>query len=123
MKLYKELDFWIQIVLILSCILYPLLIDSYFLPYSYFIVGGWQLLSVGVHWVLPKLYFPAPGRRHYWQSLLVLLVAGVLSLLTKLILIYAMLLLIISPLLALWYLYICYVENKVMEHKSFTHLK
>lgn len=123
MKLYKELDFRIQVVLILSCTFYPLLIDSYFLLYSYLIVGGWQLLSAGIHWVLPKSYFPVPGRLYYLRTLLGLLAAGILSLFTKLLLIYAFLLLIISPLLAIWYTYICYAENRVMEHKFLIHLK
>ncbi|MGN6291714.1 MAG: hypothetical protein ACTHMV_03140 [Chitinophagaceae bacterium] len=123
MKLYKELDFWIQVVLILNCTLYPLLIDSYFLLYSYLIVGSWQLLSAGIHWVLPKSYFPVPGRLYYLRTLLGLLIAGILSLFTKLIFIYGVLLLIVSPMLAIWYAYICYAENRVIEHKSLIHLK
>ncbi len=122
MKLYKELDLWIQVVLILVCTIYPL-IDRSFLFSSYFIVGGWQLISSLVHEFLRKLYFPAHNRRYYYRTLFWLLVAGILCWLTPLILLYGMLLLIISPLLAIWYLHICYTETRVLKHKSLTHLK
>lgn len=123
MELFKKIDFWIQLVLIICCT--PLAItDVIFFPYAYIIVGSWQVFSVLIHLLLRQSFFPATGRLYYCRTLIgVLIVSLVFYFFQEWILGYLFALIFITPGFAVWYVCICYSENKTLEHKAFAHLK
>ena len=123
MELFKKLDFWIQLVLIVVCA--PLAIAQVmFFPYAYFVVGGWQVFSVLIHLLQRQSYFPANGRRYYCGTLIGVALIGIAALFSNdLGIFYLFGLLFVSPFLAIWYMTICHTENKTLEHKAYAHLK
>ena len=120
MNPYKLIDFWIQVILISGSLIYCFL-DPSFLLYAYFLVGGWQLLSCLFHAIYKGHYYEAGDRKYYLKALLWVFILGIVTI--PVWLLYGFGLLFISPLLALWYTFICYHENKLLEHKSLIHLK
>jgi hypothetical protein len=123
MQLFKKIDFWIQLALIIACSTLALA-NVIFFPYAYFVVGGWQVFSALIHLLQRQFYFPVSGRRYYWRTLIGVAVVGLASLFSNdLGVFYLFGLLFVSPGLAIWYVWICHMENKTLEHKAFAHLK
>ena len=126
MKLLKQADLVIQAILFTTGIITFLLFsDSFSFIYFYFFLGGWQLLSLGVH---PKNLFFRKERLQYAKTILGLIIIGSLSLVLSLlgfpiILIYLFALLLVSPGFAIWYFMICFREIQLMNKKELIHLK
>lgn len=116
MKAFARLDVILQVILIVSGLAIGLGVmsgsihgDYMFGPY--FMVGGWQILSVFVHLVGEGFRFNN-YRRAYLITLLIVIVILICSLPSDGI-IYALIgLLFFSPLMAFFYLYTCYRELK-----------
>lgn len=73
-------------------------------------IGGWQLLSMSIH-LLQRWNQNFLGRRIYQYALLIILGVFLISLLSATIMIWVLyLLLFITPVLAFYYLVICYLE-------------
>ena len=128
MKTFKLIDFWIQAVLIPGGIVFALVNHNYFL-YSYLVVGGWQFTSCIIHEFFKGSYYRDSGRRAYLITTLIVLSLGLILFLALtwfgffVSLIYAFLLLIFTPMIAIWYVSICNAENKMLRHKALVHLK
>jgi hypothetical protein len=123
MELFKKIDLGIQLILII--VLTPLALSGViFFTYAYFIVGGWQVFSVLIHLLQRQFFFPAKGRRYYCRTLIGVAATGLAALLSNdLGVFYLFALLFVSPAFAIWYVCICHIENKTLEHKAYAHLK
>lgn len=119
MKKFKELDFGISTGLIGLFAIASIVDRSGFLNTNlllgYFVVGGWQLISMIIH--TSKGYFTKRwGRRFYYQWISLIAVvtipAGSIWVLYYL-----------APFMALYYAYICYNETFVKMKRPMELLK
>lgn len=117
MLIFKKIDCILQAVLIVlgvcvSASAHDLLDEAFF--FGYFLVGGWQLLSVFVHF-----FYRAPYtitlRKIYLALLGFVLVGLVFSLPLQGILIALTVLLFLSPLMAIYYLVTCLLETQKLK--------
>lgn len=134
MKTFKRLDFLVQITMFFIWI--PLFIFSRnnmgFL-YFYFVVGGWQLLSCLIHGIYSQNFYPVKARKHYLVTLLVVVILGIISFASVLVPFlgsiaplffpFAFGSLFFTPLMAVWYCYICHKEIKLFEQREWVLLK
>jgi hypothetical protein len=122
MRLVKTIDFRVQLVLIIAGILLCA-ITPYQFHIAYFTVGGWQVLSCLTHIFLPH-YYAHSGRKYYQWSLLFVAFLGIICLFfPDSILSYLIILLIVSPIMAVRYCYICYKEVKLYQQKEWIQLR
>ena len=128
--MFKYVDVAVQLTAIVAGLILGLFRQN-FAFYFYFIVGGWQVLSCFIHGVVPQ-FNPIKDRKRY------LITLGVLAILTFLIYLgylmelepvlgllipYGFLLLLFTPVMAIWYCYICYRELKLYQQKEWIQLK
>ena len=112
-----------QAILILLALLVNLsngtshLMDSNFFFLSYFVVGGWQVLSMFIHFTVPKKY-KIKQRKIYIILLLLTIIAGVLCLPNDTILNFMLVLLFWSPALALLYFIITVAELRMINRQE-----
>lgn len=134
MKTYRKIDIATQVIVILAGITYGIISicrsgDSFI--YFYFIAGLWQISSMIVH-----IFFTAPTtfhyhRRFYAKLVLIALTLGlVIGILFSLepssaffLILYLYGLLWLSPILAFYYLYICWKEYHLIKKRELIHLK
>ncbi len=123
MKTFKITDCVMQAILILLALLVNLsngtshLMDSNFFFLSYFVVGGWQVLSMFIHFTVPKKY-KIKQRKIYIILLLLTIIAGVLCLPNDTILNFMLVLLFWSPALALLYFIITVAELRMINRQE-----
>jgi hypothetical protein len=128
-RTWKRLDFFIQALLILAGIAIVILgFDNDAFIYPYIIVGAWQMLSCLVNAVWTKGQWKVSDRKAYLITVLIVVLTGVIiymmaDLIGELIITYLLGLLILTPLMALWYLSICYREWQLIRTKDLMHLK
>jgi hypothetical protein len=124
MKRFKTLDLGIQILLIPLFTIIAIA-DAAYLFIAYIVVGSWQTLSTLLHLWFDQHYIALKARRYYTitaLSSLFLMLLFFMAGRTPFIY-YGLFMLIASPVLAIWYVYICYEEKKRLEHKELVHLK
>ena len=110
MKNFKTIDFIIQVFLIISFIIKSMLnIDQTFI-YGYFIVGGWQVISMIVHQI-NKWYTKQGSRRFYYHRItaatLIIMPSGFI--IPSFFIVWVPLL-FVAPIMAIYYLATCYRE-------------
>ena len=137
MKRFKIIDVWISILLIIFCVMRSLILsnnahwDNFFyikkdVAEGYFIVGGWQFISIIVH-ALNKSFAVKISKRYRYQITVFFLVG--ISLLVFIFkipgILFALLLLlfIAGPFMAIYYIYICYQETYVKMKRPLDQLK
>lgn len=123
MKTFKQIDVWIQMLMILVFTILSLIRQDATFIIGYFTVGGWQVISMVAHEVGGS-FTNAGSRRYYYHRLTLFTVLFMLlsMWLTPLLLIFGILL-FAAPVLALYYLYICYKEWQVLAAQELIHLK
>ena len=122
MRNFKQLDFWLNTVLIPGSIVAGCIQNDFWF-YGYFIVGGWQLISMSVH-TWQRWFTTDPGRRNYHRLVLIVLIAALTGAIWKTVLfILAVLLLFSAPLMAVYYSWICYTEVYVKMQRPLALLK
>ena len=124
MKAFKIFDTWFSVCLIAGCIIMTMVAASsemFFL--SYFIVGGWQVISAVVH--LLKKWFPiSAGRQNYCWLLAVIALWTLLGLLINALFIpLCLILTFIAPFMALYYTRLCYNETYVGMQRPLAQLR
>lgn len=120
MKKFKQTDLWISIGLIVFFIVYNLLAhtrdlisDNVFM--AYFVVGGWQVISMIVHAVTRTFTRPVGTRLVYhWISFIALATMPLGSF---------WILLFAAPFMALFYTWICYREIRKMNTRPLDSLR
>jgi hypothetical protein len=120
MKTIKIIDWVVQAVLIVGGFVYGLIIQDFSFVIGYFIVGGWQVLSFVLHCFMTNQHALKSGfRKAYGITLLILLSLCAVSLVTNdpffLLFIF---LLFFSPLMAIGYCYLCFVETKYIADEK-----
>ncbi|MBC7829401.1 MAG: hypothetical protein H7122_16760 [Chitinophagaceae bacterium] len=113
---FKKIDWMIQVFLIIAALVMVIASrqtrDLYFL--YYFVVGGWQLISVFVH-LANKIEYKSRLRKIYLQILAVVTVLAIISFALYYIIIYYLIaLLFFSPAMATLYLITSIIETKNM---------
>jgi hypothetical protein len=131
MKIFKLVDMIVQLITIILGVVFGLIYMQY-AHYSYFIVGGWQVLSCLIHGLFPQYYNKVKDRRRYLITLLVLIILTCLiffgtyfefDLLLRAIIPFGFILFVITPIMAIWYCYICYTELKLYQQKEWIQLR
>lgn len=110
MKNFKTIDFIIQVFLVIYLTITSLVnMDRTFI-YGYFIVGGWQVISMIVHQI-NKWYTNQGSRRFYYHRIiaatLIIMPSGFI--IPNFFIVWVPLL-FIAPIMAIYYLAICYRE-------------
>jgi hypothetical protein len=124
MLLAKRIDFYGQLILLVSFLLLALLQSFDYVFIGYFIVGGWQFTSALVHYLSRNTLLRNSTRKAYEVALIVIIILGILVSVISFIGIYYLLLLLwCSPVLAVWYCYITFFELKRWEARALIHLK
>jgi hypothetical protein len=110
MKTLKLMDFWLQIILIVVCLL--LVILGSLDPLSgYFIVGGFQLIGMLIH-EITKSFIPKNSARRVYQNIVYVIVGFML--LAPLLNVFGIIFIRMTyaaPLMAVYYVRICYKET------------
>jgi len=123
MKRFKVIDFWISVVLIFLSVMYAAKDGVNFLA-GYFVVGGWQVISMLVHFF--KQWFCAPGSRRYkyqWAVLILILCALLGLAVFPILMILCVILFFAAPVMALYYSWLCYEEIHVKMKRPLDQLK
>ena len=120
----KKIDAFVQSFSFISALILIFLNDNIWLFLSYFIIGGWQLMSVIVTMFfaanLPSLF----QRGYYLKTLMVLAVLGLIVLIVPNIgFFYFYGLLFIAPIMAVWYIIITWLELQLWQRRSLIQLK
>jgi len=120
MKRFKLLDLIVQALLIGSSFIYYAG-GKDFTIYPYFAVGGWQLFSCLIHFIFNNTFLPSGERKQYLKTVMWVLIIAVVSF--PLIIFVGFGLLVVSPVLAIWYTMICWSEYRNLKAREFIHLK
>ncbi len=114
MKKFKQVDLLINIILISGFLIVSLIKQDMTFMTGYFVVGGWQVISMIVHaW---NHWFTHKGARYYyhWITFISLITMPVGSF---------WLLLFVAPVMAVYYTWICYNEVYVKMQRPLAQLK
>ena len=115
MKKLKTFDLFINITLIAGFAIYWLVRqDSSFMT-AYFVVGGWQVISMLFHWYNRCFTYKGSSRTIYNWITLISIVTMPLGAIW--------ILLYTAPLMAIYYTYICYYEVTVKMQRPLAMLK
>lgn len=121
MILFKKIDLFIQALCTFCCVWVAAVKGSDWGFLFYPLVGGWQVISTGVHAGFRSHYYVHKHRRLYhW---LLLLSALLLATLLTGSIIAGFIMLIAGPTMAVWYFYICCREFSLLIFKNAVHLK
>ncbi|MEP7164687.1 MAG: hypothetical protein ABI741_08335 [Ferruginibacter sp.] len=124
MKKVKQADLGISIALIFFFIILSFINEDTTFIIGYFVVGGWQLISMIVHAV--KGWFTEKGGRRYiyhWVVLCILLTALLGLAIPEFLVLLAYPMLFAAPFMAIYYSWICYNEVYVKMQRPLTLLK
>lgn len=116
MKRFKIIDMWISVALIVSCTIYLLIeMDIERLIMGYFLVGGWQVISMIVHAVTGTFTYKGGVRLIYhWITFISLVTIPLGSF---------WILAFTAPFMAVLYTAICFREVKVKMRRPLSLLK
>lgn len=125
MKKFKQLDCWISCILIIAFIGLGTIGESKNFIIGYFVVGGWQVISMLVH-AKNKWFTARNSRRDIYQLIvffiLLLALAGIAARIILGLLAFPML--FAAPIMALYYTWICYDETYIkMQQRPIALLK
>jgi hypothetical protein len=129
MKTVKIADLTTQLLITICYMVYALVQQELgqFLNW-YLVLGGWQLLSFLSHFLTNKGCVNRVERKYYGQTLLWLIIIGLVTLLLSfadvpLIIFYLLAMLVAGPVMAVWYFIITIKELKALRKREFIHLK
>lgn len=128
MHVFKKVDLWIQLILFIFAATHSLTSANLF-NIATLTLMGWQVLSSLIHLICHKKYYPAHQRLRHNACLLACLVLFSLFFLTMrpsnflLALMIAGVLLLVIPVISIWYFIICLQETRNLDFKSFVHVK
>jgi hypothetical protein len=131
MKEFKIIDCWISIILIPAFVIFGFITMNDKSFNGYFIVGGWQVVSMIVHTL--NHWFTKRGEQRAYYHKLVLILAAIIAVLIGftyafevffiVLAIIMFLLLIASPVMAIYYTYVCYEETYIRMKRPMDFLK
>lgn len=114
--LIKRIDLFAQLLGLVIPIVFTLIYDARYLICAYLAVGGVQLISCIVNWFYLNEYLRTSGRTAYeWTLGIVILVAACGMVIPAAIYLCLMVLLFLSPVLAVWYMVMSYNEVRKLH--------
>ena len=124
MKKFKQMDCWISILLIIGFTLAGIINQDVTFLVGYFVVGGWQVISMIIH-TMNKWFTEKGGRRYiyHWIVLCLILLALAGLAVTEILVLLAYPMLFAAPFMAIYYTLICYDEVYVKMKRPLTFLK
>ncbi len=123
MKKFKLFDVWGSIILIAGFTVVSLVrLDATFLT-GYFIVGGWQVISMLVH-AINGWFCERGSKRYNYHCIVAITIVVTLSgfAIYPLLFIFVPLL-FVAPFMAIWYCCLCYEEVYVKMQRPLSLLK
>ncbi len=124
MKKFKQIDFWTSVTLISFFFSYGFIKqdDSAFI--GYFVVGGWQIISMLLH-LFKKRFTHAGSKRsvYHWFVFCFsfLMITGLL--INDFVIITLIILSLVTPVMAIYYTMICYDEVYVKMKRPLAQLR
>lgn len=115
MKNFKKADIIISIVLMIGITICSFVAGVVGLLMGYFVIGGWQLISMLVHAVNGWHMEKGGSRSVYHRIVIWLAISVVLIILFKLyplLLALLFLMMVVAPIMAIYYTCLCYSEYK-----------
>jgi len=124
MKTFKTIDLYISIVLFIGSLIFAIIaLDDRFI-FGYFVTGGWQVISMIVHQLNGWFTEKGSVRNKYHITVLIIILAGLLGIAVMYILLPVLLILLFAaPLMAFYYINICYKEIYVKMQRPLALLK
>jgi hypothetical protein len=115
MKKFKEVDTWISIILITGFTIATIISKDYTFLIGYFVVGGWQVISMLVH-VYYHCFTEKKGTRqiYHWITFISLITMPIGSF---------WILLFTAPFMAIFYTWICFYEVRKLNERPIAVLK
>ncbi len=115
MKQFKQTDMWISIVLIVGFAIAGLVRQDYIILIGYFVVGGWQVISMIVH-AWNHWFTRERGARfiYHWVTFfsLITMPMGFFWVLS-----------FTAPFMAVYYTWLCYTEIHKLNERPLAVLK
>lgn len=120
----KRLDFFGQLILLFAAIVLIIISPNNFLAPGYIAVGSWQFLSCLLHYLLRNNLLRQKSR-YFFEAILIAVPVfvmvfffypGIFRMATSI-------LTWLSPVLAVWYYYITYVEMNIWEARALIQLR
>lgn len=116
MKKFKLIDWWLNITLYAAFLVSSLVtLDGLILITGYFVIGGWQVISMVIHeyksWFTEK---KRARRNYHWITLISVITLPVGSF---------VILLFLAPVMAAYYCWLCYDELYVKMQRPLSLLK
>ena len=124
MKQFKIIDFWISVTLIVCFTIAGITRGGITFFYGYFIVGGWQLISMIVHFINHWFCNIGSTRYIYHWVVAITIFCTVLGLVVYIFL-YIILgvLILAAPVMAIFYTWMCYNETYIKMKRPLALLK
>lgn len=124
MKKFKIIDFWGSVILIAIFTIYGLVKFNEKFIIGYFVVGGWQLISMIVH-ATNNWYTHRNGARliYHWIVFGILAMAGLGFLFPSMLLVLLYFMIFAAPCMAFLYSLICYREVYIKMRRPLDILK
>ena len=111
MKKFKQTDYVISLLLILTFVVMSFINQDITWIVGYFVVGGWQVISMIIHAFFGWFNVKNSRRYVYQYIVLIIIVLALLGLIVKPILfLLAYPMLFAAPVMAIYYTWICYDE-------------
>ncbi len=129
MKKFKIVDCWVSAILIAGSFVYGFTSKNFTFINGYFVVGGWQLISIITHYLTDT--FMGRSRNNY-SKLIALIALSLLAIVIVaqawesfygLMMIELLLLLVSAPLMAIYYTYLCFDETYYKMKRPLALLK
>jgi hypothetical protein len=124
MKQFKIIDFWISIGLIVFFTVLSFAKMGETFLYGYFAVGGWQIISMVIHFINKWFCNKGTVRYNYQRAVFVLILISLAGLVFKPLLFLVLFLLVFAaPVMAVYYTFICHEEIYVKMQRPLALLK
>ncbi len=124
MRKYKKIDLLVSCLLIPGFTISSLIRSDHTYFIGYFVVGGWQLCSMTVHFM--NNWFMKKGSRrnlYHWIVLWIFIFTFIGFLFQPLLMIMLFLLLFTAPFMAVYYTWLCYDEIYIKMQRPLALLK
>jgi hypothetical protein len=124
MKQFKIIDFWISSLLIAGFTIVSIFKGSETFMYGYFTVGGWQIISMVIHFINKWFCNKGTVRYNYQRAVFVLILISLAGLVFKPLLFLVLFLLVFAaPVMAVYYTFICHEEIYIKMQRPLALLK
>lgn len=123
MKKFKLYDLLVNILLILLFLIISCFRKDYTFLIGYFVVGTWQLISMLIH-AYYQWFTQTKSRRYYYSCAVVcIIITALVAFIFYPLLLLFYLMLFAAPLLALYYVWICFTEIRIIYRHELIQLK